>query len=57
MWANCSILNLFFPMIRFNPPKNIKKPNVFWCFQGDQKESLGRKELTELEHHQRIWLK
>ena len=53
MWANFSTLNLFFPMVRFNPPKNIKKPKVF-CFQGDQKGSLGRKELTELEHHQRI---
>ena len=22
--------------------------NVFWCFQGDQKGALGRKELTEI---------
>ena len=33
---------LFFPMFSFDPPENIKKPKVFWCFQGDQKKILGR---------------
>ena len=29
-------------MFSFDPPENIKKPKVFWCFQGDQKKTLGR---------------
>ena len=30
-------------MFPFDPPENIRKPKVFWCFQGDQKRTLGRK--------------
>ena len=33
------VLTLFFPMFPFDLPK------VFWCFQGDQKGTLGRKGL------------
>ena len=33
-------------MFPFNPPENIRKPKVFWCFQGDQRGSLGSKGLT-----------
>ena len=33
-------------MFPFDPPENIRKPKVFWCFQGDQKGTLGRKGLT-----------
>ena len=29
-------------MFPFDSPKNIREPNVFWCFQGDQKGTLGR---------------
>ena len=29
-------------MFHFNPPENIRKCLVFWCFQGDQKVTLGR---------------
>ena len=25
-------------MFLFDPHENIRKPLVFWCFQGDQKE-------------------
>ena len=32
-------------MFPFDPPENIRKPLVFWCFQGDQKGTLGRKGL------------
>ena len=32
-------------MFPFEPPESIKKPNVFLCFQGDQKVTLGRKGL------------
>ena len=39
-------LTLFFPMFPFDPPENIRKPKVFWCFQGDQKRTLGRKRLV-----------
>ena len=28
-FSQCSLLN---------PPENIRKPKVFWCFQGDQRE-------------------
>ena len=31
-------------MFSFNPPEN-RKPLVFWCFQGNQKGTLGRKVL------------
>ena len=44
-------LTLFFPMLPFHPPENIRKPKVFWCFQGDQNGTLGRKGLRKL----RIW--
>ena len=27
-------------MLPFDPLKNIRKPKVFWYFQGDQKEIL-----------------
>ena len=40
-----SYLTMFFPMSPFDPYENIRKPLVFWCFQGDQKGTLGRKEL------------
>ena len=38
-------VSLLFPVLSFYPPENIRKPSVFWCFQGDQKATLGRKEL------------
>ena len=41
-------LTLFFQMFPFDPPEHIGKPLVFWCLQGDQKETLGRKGLTTL---------
>ena len=39
-------LILFFPMFPFDPPENIRKPWVFWRFQGDQKGTMGRKVLN-----------
>ena len=42
-----SPLTLFFPKFPFVPPKNIKKPLVYWYFQGDQQGTLGIKSLTE----------
>ena len=38
-------LTLFFSMFHFDPPENIRKPLVF-CFQGDQKRTLGRKSIN-----------
>ena len=32
-------------MPSFDSPENIGKPKIFWCFQGDQKGTLGRKGL------------
>ena len=37
------VLILFFPMFPVDPPEHIRKPDVFWCFQGDQKEHLEEK--------------
>ena len=44
-WQNPYLLTLFFPMFPFDPPENIRKPKVFWCFQGYQKGTLRRKGL------------
>ena len=41
-------LAIFFPMFPFDPPENIRKPLVFYHFQGDQKGTLGRKGLKVL---------
>ena len=41
------ILTLFFPVLPFDPPENIRKPLVFWCFQVDQKGTLGRKRVMK----------
>ena len=35
--------NPFFPMFPFDPPENLRKPKVFWYFQGGLKENIGRK--------------
>ena len=32
-------------MFPFDPPENIRKPLLFWCFQGDQKWTLRRNGL------------
>ena len=32
-------------MFLFDPPENIRKHLVFWCFQGDQEGTLERKGL------------
>ena len=34
-------------MFPFDPPENIRKPLVFWCFQGDQIGTLGSKGLKQ----------
>ena len=36
-------------MSPFDPPENIRKPKIFWCFQGDQTGTLGKKELMLME--------
>ena len=38
-------ITLFFPIFIFYPHESIRKTKVFWCFQGDQKETLERKGL------------
>ena len=38
-------------MFPFDPPENIRKPKVFWCFQGDQKGTLGSKGLKLIGKH------
>ena len=37
------LLTHFMPLISFIPPKKIRKPEVFWCFQGVAKEVSGMK--------------
>ena len=52
------ILTHFFLMLPFDPPENIRKPlifwcfqrEVFWCFQGDQKGTLGRNGLSQFAY-------
>ena len=39
-------LTLLFPVFPFDPPENIRKPLVFWFFQGNWKGTLRRKGLT-----------
>ena len=39
-------INSFIPNVPFESLENIRKPFLFWCFQGDQKVTLGRNELT-----------
>ena len=48
-------LAIFFPMFPFDPPENIRKPLVFWCFQGDQKGTFERKRLIMVVNLER-WL-
>ena len=50
----CVVLTPFFLMLPFDPPKNIRKSEVF-CFQGDQKGILGRKVLIRL--YKQNWIK
>ena len=40
-------LILFFPIFPSDTPKNIRKPEVFLCFLGDQKGTMGRKGLIK----------
>ena len=40
-----SSVNPFLPNVPFRFPENIRKPKVFWCFQGDQKRTFERKGL------------
>ena len=42
------VLTLSFPLFHFDPPKNIRKPKVFWFFQEDQKATLERKWLNNI---------
>ena len=53
-WSDCWIsletcyalyLTFYFPKFPFDPPENIRKPKVFWCFLGDQKGTLRSKGL------------
>ena len=46
IWNATLGLTLFLPMFPSDPPETIRKPKVFWCFQGDQKGTLGRKVLN-----------
>ena len=34
-------------MFAFDPPENIRKLLIFWCFQGDRMETLGGNGLME----------
>ena len=46
-------LTLFFSMFPFDSPENIRKPLVFWCFQGNQKRTLRRKRIMSILHSYR----
>ena len=45
-------LTPFFQMFPFDPPEYIRKP-VFWCFQLNQRGTLGRKELTQIRKNKK----
>ena len=40
MWV---LLTHFMPLVSLISPENIRKPKVFWCFQGVSKETSGMK--------------
>ena len=48
IWHYRNNFNPFLPIFSFNPPENIRILKVFWCFQGDQRGTLGRKGLKEI---------
>ena len=45
------ILTHSFPMFLFIPPENIRKPEVFWCFQGVKKRKIRRKCVNKLTEY------
>ena len=51
----CKDLTRFFPMFPFDPPENIRKSNIFWCFQEDQKETLEGKWLN-FNGYMKVWI-
>ena len=44
------ILNLFFPILPFDPPENIRKPKVGSKPSGGSKRNIGKKKGYEIEH-------
>ena len=50
----CKDLARFFPMFPFDPPENIRKLQLFWCFQEDQKGTLQGKWLI-LMVNMKVW--
>ena len=48
-------INPFFPIFLFDSPQNIRKPKVFWCFEGNQKGSLRRKGLM-IKNLSKLWI-
>ena len=42
-----SLLILFFLIFPFDPPENIRKQKIFWCFWRDQKGTLVRKRVKD----------
>ena len=55
----CCILTRFFPVFPLDPSENIRKRFVFWCFHGDQKETVGRNRLRKVlgikKYHLQEW--
>ena len=43
LWRPLTVLILFFPRFFFDPLKNIRKPKVFWCFQGVKRDHWEKK--------------
>ena len=48
-WDGCETLIFFFPMFPFDLPENIRKPKVSKSFQGNEKGTLGRKGLKQID--------
>ena len=48
-WIQQVCLIYSFAMLPFDPRENIRKPLIFWCFEGDQKKTLGRNGLRMYE--------
>ena len=54
-----SAINLFEASVPFLPPENMKKPLVFWCFQGVQKETVASDLLKDIIYDKGVfsWMK
>ena len=49
------LLTYFMLLVSFDTPKNIRKPKVFWWFQGVSKETSSMKWFSQLIKHISQW--